>query len=105
MVLVGAFFSDHGLDENAEAIPIATSLGLDEVKQEVSTRHLGLLQTLERRLCLDPIAGTFDAIAPRRQQAAPSRRTTQAEARTIAEITSLGVLRRWNVSTSRTFEH
>ena len=39
VVLVGAFFGNHGLDQDAEAVPVTATLGFHEVEKQVGSRH------------------------------------------------------------------
>ncbi|CCH74526.1 hypothetical protein BN11_4520002 [Nostocoides australiense Ben110] len=60
VVLIGSLLRDHRFDEDAEAVSIATALGLDEVEKQVRTRH-GLPPSVARRHLLP----TLPARAPR----------------------------------------
>lgn len=46
MVLFGSLLGDHGFDEDAKAIPVATPFGIDEVDQQVGARHVCPLEPL-----------------------------------------------------------
>ncbi|GJP28372.1 hypothetical protein NJB18091_11200 [Mycobacterium marinum] len=64
-MLVGAFLGDDGLDQDSEAIPIATPLGVHKVEKQVRARHVQPL-SLVLLSCRDPIASIIKANEPRR---------------------------------------
>ena len=79
MMLVRALLRDHCLDEDAEAVPVATAFGLYEVEQQVCARHLPLPKASFTRQCCDPIVGGAKATAPRRHHGCPHLAVSDAE--------------------------
>ena len=70
VMLIRALLRDHGLDQDAETVPVPPALSLDKVEEQVCARHLPSPQS-RSRISPNPVAGRSEPTEPRRHVRRP----------------------------------